>query len=197
MNDPFEGSLSKLNKELRPSLFEKNIFKMQVNRADMRTRVAVNCWHINTHESAAMWKLYAKTNEAVCIQSTYKLLRGALPSLFRISKVRYVDFNSDWVPESHPLAPFVFKRKSFEHEQELRALIDNEEADERLCNFLGLESAEYGLYKAVSVQNLIENIFVAPESPDWFLTLVKRACRTYNLKDIPVIRSSLETEPFF
>ena len=197
LNDPFEGSLSALNKALRPSLFEKKFFEKQINRAEMRTRVAVNCWHINTYESAAMWKLYTKTNEAVCIQSTYKLLREALPSLFRISKVRYVDFNSDWVPESHPLAPFVFKRKSFEHEQELRALIDIEEADERLYNFLGLETAEFGLYKRISVQKLIENIFVAPESPDWFLTLVERACRTYNLKDVPVIRSSLETEPFF
>ena len=86
LNDPFEGSLSALNKELQPSLFERKFFKNQINRSEMRTRVAVSCWHINTHESAAMWKLYAKTNEAVCIQSTYKRLRAALPSLFRISK---------------------------------------------------------------------------------------------------------------
>ena len=25
--------------------------------------VAVNCWHLNEHESAAMWKVYLKSNE--------------------------------------------------------------------------------------------------------------------------------------
>src|SRR5579871_3476871 len=31
----------------------------------------VNCWHMNEYESAAMWKLYSSSSEAVCVQSTY------------------------------------------------------------------------------------------------------------------------------
>src|SRR5215469_15260960 len=30
----------------------------------------VNSWHMNDHESAAMWKVYLKSNEGVAIQST-------------------------------------------------------------------------------------------------------------------------------
>lgn len=40
----------------------------------------VNSWHMNERESAAMWKLYARTNEAVAIQSSYARLRDCPPS---------------------------------------------------------------------------------------------------------------------
>jgi len=197
LNDPFEGSLSALNKKLQPTLFEKKFFQNNINRSEMRTRVAVNCWHINTHESAAMWKLYAKTNEAVCVQSTYGCLRDALPKLFRLSEVRYVDYQTDWIPESHPLMPFIFKRKSFEHEHELRAMIDIQNIDEHLFKFMGMQPSEEGLYKNISINNLIKSIYVAPDSSDWFFELVKKSCKTYGLNEVSVIRSSLETEPFF
>ena len=39
-----------------------------------RDCTAVNCWHINEHESAAMWDLYLKSNEGIAIQSTYQKL---------------------------------------------------------------------------------------------------------------------------
>jgi len=198
MNDPFEGSLSALNKSLRLSLFEKKFFdEDKINRLKLRERVAVNSWHMNTQESAAMWKLYAKSDEAVCIQSTFSLLREELPPLFRITQVKYVDYNSNYIPEYHTLSPFVFKRKSFEHEQELRALIDIEDADSRLYEFFGIEQADQGIHKAVSIERMIQTVYVAPESPDWFYELVKSVCKTYNLSKIPVVRSSLETEPFY
>jgi hypothetical protein len=197
LNDPFEGSISVINKSLRPSLFEKKFFRKNVNRTELRARVAVNSWHMNTHESAAMWKLYAQTNEAVCIQSTYSLLRNALPPIFKISEINYVDYNSDYIPEYHPLAPFVFKRKSFAHEQELRAMIDMEEADSDLYEFLGINPSQVGIYKTISIVDLVQSVYVAPESPDWFYDLVKSVCKTYKLDSIPVVRSSLETEPFY
>ncbi len=197
LNDPFEGSISGLNKSLRPTLFEKKLFDNHVNRLELRARVAVNSWHINTLESAAMWKLYAQTNEAVCIQTNYKLLRHALPPIFNISTVKYVDYNSEYIPEYHPLAPFLFKRKSFEHEMELRAIVDVEEIDHSVFEILGIESSDYGIYKAITIENIVENVYVAPDSPDWFYNLVKSVCKTYKLSNTSVIRSSLETEPFF
>lgn len=197
LNDPFEGATSKINKALRPSIFEKKFFETNLNRAKLRSRVAINSWHMNTHESAAMWLLYAQTKEAVCIQTTYANLRSTLPQLFKIYQMTYVDYNSNYIPEYHPLTPFVFKRKSFEHEQELRALLDMEEADSDLHGFLGIETSQYGIYKAISLKDLIQTVYVAPESPDWFYELVKSVCKTYGLEEIPVVRSSLETEPFY
>lgn len=197
LNDLFEGSISAINKSLRPSLFEKKFFDNNISRIELRSRVAINSWHVNTHESAAMWKLYAQTNEAVCIQSTYSNLRNALPQIFKISEMNYVDYTSSYIPEYHPLAPFVFKRKSFEHEHELRAIVDMEEADPELYELIGIEPSQYGVYKAVNINNLIQSVYVAPESPDWFYELVKNVCNTYKLANISVVRSSLETEPFY
>ena len=39
----------------------------------------VNCWHMNEHESEAMWKLYARSEYAVSIESTYARLVNVLP----------------------------------------------------------------------------------------------------------------------
>src|SRR5438093_349916 len=42
-----------------------------------RQVVAVNCWHMNDYESAAMWPLYVQGHEGVAIQSTVGLLKRA------------------------------------------------------------------------------------------------------------------------
>lgn len=42
LNDPFEGSTSAINKDLRPSIFEKKFFQTNINRAKLRSRVAIN-----------------------------------------------------------------------------------------------------------------------------------------------------------
>lgn len=111
--------------------------------------------------------------------------------------MNYVDYSSNYIPEYHPLTPFVFKRKSFEHEQELRAFIDMEEAESDLQSFLGIEVSQYGIYKTINLKELLQTVYVAPESPDWFYDLVKNVCKTYRLEEINVVRSSLETEPFY
>lgn len=197
LNDPFEGATSAINKHLRPSIFEKKFFETNINRAKLRSRVAISSWHMNTHESAAMWLLYAQTKEAVCIQTTYAKLRNALPQVFKIYQMNYVDYNSNYIPEYHPLTPFVFKRQSFEHEHELRAIIDMDEADSDIHEFLGIEASQYGIYKYISLKDLVHTVYVAPESPDWFYELVISVCKTYCLENVHVVRSSLETEPFY
>jgi hypothetical protein len=34
-----------------------------------------------------------------------------------------VHYETSWIPESNPLFPFIYKRLSFEHEREIRAII--------------------------------------------------------------------------
>lgn len=89
----------------------------------------VNCW--NELESAAMWKLYARTEEAICVQSTYGRLRDCLNSspsckndYVYIGKVQYIDYQKDSLPDSgNILHSVMHKRRSFEHERELRAVL--------------------------------------------------------------------------
>src|SRR6266566_722570 len=70
-----------------------------------------------------MWKLYTASNESVCIQSTYRRLREVLSEdRFAVSVVRYIDYESEWLPEGNLMYPYVHKRRSFAHERGLRAL---------------------------------------------------------------------------
>ncbi len=64
----------------------------------LRFWVAVSCWHMSEHESAAMWNLYSKSEEAICIQSTYSELRNTFGVDVEIGTVQYVDYDNDWIP---------------------------------------------------------------------------------------------------
>src|ERR1700690_932937 len=159
LNDSFEGSFAHGNETLRPLVYRhiRNKFGIAAGELMKRLRwwVAASCWHINEQESAGMWKLYTKTNEAVCIQSTFRKLRDAFGSAVRVGLVRYVDYEKDWIPESNPLAPFLYKRKSFEHEHEVRALIPLGDLNE-LQNEPTLASPpETGIWQSASLTNLV------------------------------------------
>lgn len=188
MDDPFEGSLTKLNKTLRPLIHkkDKNADVMPSVIANLRNEVAVNCWHASDYESAAMWELYSKSDEAVCIQSTYQKLVSALDSKAEIGTVQYVDYNSEYIPEHDPYLAFLHKRKSFEHEKEVRAII--KKLDETHRGFGTVVKADLG--------ELIDCIYVSPTSPQWFYELVYKAIKRYNLAK-PVIQSSLAEDPVY
>ena len=146
LDDPFEGSCPRMNVEARPAQIESwlggnpeghdgcNVrekaaavsrgfsFWYQVQRR----WIGVNCWHLGERESAAMWRLYLKSNEGIAVQSTYCRLRDALARASEtvwIGRVRYLDYDEEMIWESNGLAPIVCKRRSFQHEKELRAVI--------------------------------------------------------------------------
>src|SRR5208283_5194086 len=86
----------------------------------------VNCWHMNEVESAAMWKIYSTSKDSVCLQTTFARLRDVLPEDdVYIGVVNYISYDRDMIPDDNGLWPLFHKRKSFEHERELRALWSN------------------------------------------------------------------------
>src|SRR3990172_7066486 len=123
-DDPYEGSTTQANVTNRSTVY-KNASPSWLEQWSLWSRqwTYINCWHMNEYESAAMWSLYAKTNEAIAIQSTYQRLFDCLPPKTYVGKVHYIDYDKDWLPEGNTFFPYVHKRKSFEHEQELRAVI--------------------------------------------------------------------------
>ena len=69
LGDPYEGSTSYFNKANWPIIYKDKILIESLHSATShnawkRQWTFVNCWHMNEIESAAMWKLYAQTNEA-------------------------------------------------------------------------------------------------------------------------------------
>ena len=63
---------------------------------------------MNENESAAMWKLYSSSSEAVCIRSTYRRLRLCLPQCVLVGEVNYINYEIEFrlderIPKDHLL----------------------------------------------------------------------------------------------
>jgi hypothetical protein len=142
LGDPFEGSVGRLNAgeaeavmRLRDSMKQDDFWRTRTDeqiraqfagltamRKKMIKSMYVSCWHMNEHESAAMWKLYSQSSDAICVRTRFDLLREQIPSWIQATTVRYIDFENSYIPWHNSFTPFAHKRASFAHEQELRFL---------------------------------------------------------------------------
>ena len=186
LDDPYEGATSHANIKLRPAVYkdsipEKVLEQMSAFAKWNRQWTYINCWHMNEHESAAMWKLYAQTQQAVVLQSTFERLAGCLPDEIYVGMVNYIDYETEWLPEGNAFWPYVHKRKSFEHERELRAVILEvpTPGDQIL---IGPPNSKLGRQVAISLTDLIEAVHVSPEAPEWFAELVVNVAAKYGFK---------------
>jgi hypothetical protein len=82
---------------------------------------------MNQGESIAMWSLYNSGSEGVAVQTTVGQLKVALrhdPRITLIGRVTYLDYERDTMINSlNTISPLMHKRRSFQHEAEVRALI--------------------------------------------------------------------------
>lgn len=208
--DPFEGSypredVSAVEDFLRKDEFsneeQKNMIRKLWNGSNFRKSIFINCWHLNNHESAAMWKLYLKSSEGIAIQSTYQKLKNSFESEqpVYLGQVKYIDYETEWLGfPRNALNPFVHKRKSFEHEKEVRAIAHR--LFEKNDNINGNKEFEikpvHGLHIPINLDVLIEKIYVAPNAEIWFLDIVKSILKRYD-KTYEVIQSSLYDSPIY
>jgi len=211
-NDPFEGSYPKINVQARTQLPEavtkdmtaENIQNLidtlkktgEINKYWPKC-IAINCWHMSNYESAAMWSLYLKSDEGVAIQSTYSKLKKSLTDdeIIYLGVVKYLDYESEFLDSGNILSPFVHKRKSYEHEKEVRALcvkwpIGGNSGD------LVQGTIDYGLEIKIDLEVLIEKIYVAPNAPVWFSELVRSVVSRYGY-GFEVVHSKLNDSPLF
>jgi hypothetical protein len=222
LGDPFEGSVPRKNvvarlEQWKPYYGEKTANAFQIGFAQFfqwqKQWTYVNCWHMNEFESAAMWRLYARSEEAICIQSTYQCLRESLDKApcregdgVFLGTVEYIDYDGECVPDDWPLRHVVHKRRSFAHEQELRAIVWRcpEFPDRATINIPPDTSKEDypenlpkdGIWIKLDLERLVENIYVAPASPKWFHHLVEKVVNRYGLHK-PVRQSLLDASPIY
>ena len=201
MNESNEDSLRKLLESKA---------KIKSDRLSLkRNWTYVSCWHMNDHESAAMWKLYA--NQSIAIQSTSNRLYDCLekyivqePESRRFGVVNYIDYNLDKVPEDGYLSEYFFKRKSFSHEAELRVVIQDipkiiGEPDKfggNQVTYLWFKEPVDGKSFEININDLIEEVYVAPTSQEWFVRLLKRVLEKYGFNK-EVRKSSLDSNPLY
>jgi hypothetical protein len=205
LGDPFEGSFSAPNKGLREAFYQQlKTTKELRNRMPEFARqngkwtrkcTYINCWHMSHCESAGMWRLYARSNEAVAIRSTIKKLKVALDADCFVGAIQYINYSTTPIPENNTFWPFLHKRLSFSHECELRAVIQDFPITDGAI-VVGTPIDRTGIWKTISLSELIDHVYVAPTAPRWFSELTEHVLRQYKLK-VKVSQSSLDDTPFF
>jgi hypothetical protein len=174
--------------------YEHDLSNSQMGEYLVKTFL-LSCWHMNEHESAAMWSLYLQSNEGVCIQSTYRRLRAGLPECVLIGEVEYLDYHTEAFSPSNRFNHIMHKRKSFEHERELRAVFwDMDGSPDAQTYKPTIEDA--GLWIPVDLPSLIERVYVNPTAEPWLATVIREVTAKYNLQ-VPVCQSSLSESPLY
>lgn len=200
LGDPFEGSISRHNFRVRPDVYKgKGIPDHAWNQLSgafkqARTWAFVNSWHANERESAAMWTKYAPRAGDIAVRSTYRKLAEALPEGVHLGLVSYVDYDAEWMPEGNLLFPLFHKRKEFEHEREVRALIMAFPTNP--ATQVGSLAGEIGRTVPVDFRRLIDGVVLAPTTEPWVCAVAKAV--TGALKGTwSVDASSLDAAPVF
>jgi hypothetical protein len=205
--DSFEGSYPRQQGHLRVSqlreagMKEGVVENVKQNHSRfnewIRHWILVSSWHMNDDESAAMWSLYARTNEAIAVRTRYTTLKRLLPPDVLVGIVKYIDYAKEWIPEGNLFYPFVHKRQSFAHERELRAVIwETDFTVKDGAIDWDVYPREPGRWVPIPLDQLILEVRVAPDSQSWFQSLVQDVVRRYDI-DISIVRSSLDDSPFF
>lgn len=213
----------------------------------LRDITYLSCWHNKGHESAAMWSKYGNEDGAIAIESSVGNLRRALTPTdhqVHIGEVEYTIFNednrdeneddiSDVDPdelnpkflltneEANVFSSFLYKRKSFDYEDEIRAIIqkpsyaENEDEEDALPIRIQTDDGrkylkdetdpdQKGINPHISVPELIDKIHVSPGSRDWILETIREAVKAKRgLPDTDeeiksfVVESQLDDNPIF
>ena len=185
--DQYEGTFSE-------PTFEE-IRKLSIDNPDFlkfykthRERVAISSWHINEYESFAMWQIFTQNSEGLAIQSTIGRLQESLhlENNYKqyIGEVNYIDYKKEYIPFDDMFFPFLFKRKSFQYEREVRVITDVKE------NKITLND---GLKISIDIDKLIENIYIHPKSENWYKNLVIQLVKQLGF-DFNIEKSDLESD---
>ncbi|MFV8370183.1 hypothetical protein [Flavobacterium sp. LB2R40] len=184
--DQYEGTFSE-------PTFEE-IKKLSIDNPDFlnyykthREKVAISSWHINEYESFAMWQIFTQNSEGLAIQSTIGRLQESLipETSFNqyIGEVNYIDYKKEHIPFDDLFFPFLFKRKSFQYEGEVRIISDIGESDIKINE---------GLKINVNINQLIEKIYIHPKSENWYKNLVIQLVKQLGF-DFTIEKSDLES----
>lgn len=164
--DQYEGTFSEPTYEEIKKLSENNPEFLDYYKSH-REKVVVSSWHINEYESFAMWQIFTQNNEGLAIQSTIGRLQKALKPEINysqfIGEVNYIDYKKEYIPFDNMFFPFMFKRKSFQYEREVRIISDLAESNIKINDGIKID---------VDVNQLIEKIYIHPKSENWYKKLV-------------------------
>ena len=199
-DDPFEGSLSLSDKVKRDYLLS-----LAPRNADvaplvpkivptLKKKTFIQCWHISDHESVAMWKIYSGQGKGIAIGTNVKRLVHAITSpeiKINVGPVRYIDYETGEVsPDFNDLTLFITKRREFSYEKEFRIVVQDSPQFEDVS--LPEEAFKTEWMLPVNLDHLLQEVYLSPNSPAWYLDVLKDVLSKYKLSGVPIQKSSLD-----
>jgi hypothetical protein len=179
-DDSFEGAMTKKDE----AFFESKAAGITKGmKGDSLGCTYSNCWTKSDVDEYVLWSSYASLKDGVAIQSTVLKLITALDSedkrLVYVSDVQYIDYNTQYSFQltgniANMIAPHFSKRPYFEAEKELRAMYWD--TDGRFSN------TPEGLLFKVDLNELIESVYVAPQSYPQYRELIEELLHKYGLQ---------------
>ena len=161
----------------------------------------MNCWHENQFESAAMWDLYCSKSQGIAIVSSWDRLGDSInyDGGFYLGRVKYID-RAKHVTDENAMNFYVQKRRSFEHEREVRAVLTKfpTERDPNILSRINtdVDTINGGIQVPVNLGRLIDCIYVAPTAPKWHYDLIRDIVQRYGFK-FKVVQSNLYLNPLW
>ncbi|MCY1356729.1 hypothetical protein D9M69_431900 [compost metagenome] len=192
-SDPFEGyppmavlqvihdRIPEFNSNLDQNYATRNptYFKSLFNT--LFKQPSVNCWHANDRESEAMWKIYGDNQKGIAIKTTVENLMNSIETSerIRIGKVSYTDYENPEIADlmdsiNSGFGPLI-KRKSYSHENEIRAFFRPLGAK--------VTDTEFKSHSIkIDTKILIQEILISPFSQEPYGSAVKAIAKQFNIE---------------
>lgn len=212
--DPFEGAVTNAYARMRDAGEMTPHFGSKEHEPwtfqSLRLRQFATCWHASENESDALWQIYASGGAGVAITSSIERIKLSVDltsyAYGILGEVEYVDFETHdmWRDKSSTaIRPGHLKRKSFEHEREVRGIIGinfivkgssftmDDAFLEKQCN-----EQPKGIAPDVDLKTLLQSIVVSPLSAGYVEELVIKTSERRGLAHL-VTKSKLLGTPVF
>ena len=164
-----------------------------------------SCWHCNEFESAAMWRLYGQYDSNVAIVTSkdkmYSCLSWPNGTFMSIGKVKYINYKIAGFNFNNLLKYTYHKRKSFEHENEIRLVFNNLDYFKQAFESENIEfesvlkNVPLGIDIDVNLHDFLECVKVSPAAPEWYVNVIKNICAQYGVSEKIVHKSDLYNDP--
>jgi len=156
----------------------------------------LNCWHLSEHENLAMWKLYAKDEKGIAIQTNILNFKNAFNNCDKeifAGKIDYIDYKTEpfYKDSSHnyfsmnAFSLFIHKRKIYSYEKEYRAIC----TDSNGSQFSGLNIK-------VDLDKIVHQIYLSPFATEKEYLEIEDKVKDLNIK-IPICFSSFKAQPYY
>src|SRR5581483_8505070 len=130
------------------------------------------------------------SGEGVAVQTTFRALSRQLetcPRRMFIGLVKYINYHTDLTPAGTPLelgdalvappfAPYIYKRRGFGHEKEVRIVFQDSYA-----TVDDTPEALYGIPIEINIEELVTAVYLAPGTKSWLRDVVQAAMNKFGL----------------